>query len=71
MFELAKILTAIQITNIGSWSWDMLKNSITWSDNLCQMHGIMPNEFDGKIETPMSFIHPKIILGLTIPGGHG
>ena len=31
---------AQRIANLGSWSWDIVKNRITWSDQLCDIYGI-------------------------------
>ncbi len=49
---------AQRIANMGSWVWDLKTNAVTWSDHLCLMHGVRPEEFDGKFDTVMSFTHP-------------
>ncbi len=36
----------------------MNTNTIIWSENLCRLHGIEPQDFDGKYETVLNLIHP-------------
>ncbi len=43
---------------MGSWRWDLKSKEIIWSDNLCRLHGIEPDKFDGKSATVRKFIHP-------------
>ena len=50
---------AQRIANMGSWIWDLKTNIVVWADNLYHIHGIERRDFDGKIETVMSFIHPN------------
>ncbi|MFC1736351.1 PAS domain S-box protein [Candidatus Hydrogenedentota bacterium] len=45
--------------NMGSWTWDLKTNDVTWSDNLCLMHGITLREFDGQFNTILSLVHPE------------
>ncbi|MCP4723598.1 MAG: PAS domain S-box protein, partial [bacterium] len=49
---------AQNVANMGSWVWDLKTNFVTWSDNLCRIHGMKPEEFDGTFETATSLIHP-------------
>ncbi|MCP4706175.1 MAG: PAS domain S-box protein [candidate division Zixibacteria bacterium] len=49
---------AQQIADMGSWSWHLKTNDITWSDNLCRIHELEPDEFDGQFETVMSLTYP-------------
>jgi PAS domain S-box-containing protein len=44
--------------NLGSWSWDLKTQKVIWSDNLCRIHDIKVDEFDGTIENARKFIHP-------------
>ncbi len=44
--------------NIGSWQWDIKTNMIEWSENLCRIHGIEPEDFDGTDENARKFLHP-------------
>jgi PAS domain S-box-containing protein len=49
---------AQRIAKMGSWIWDLPTNWLSWSDNMCLIHGIEPSEFDGSFETFTSLIHP-------------
>ena len=44
--------------NMGSWRWDVETREVVWSDNICRLHGIGTDEFDGSLEMAMKFIHP-------------
>ena len=46
------------VGNVGSWNWITETNEVQWSDNLCRIHGLQPEEFDGTFETASSFYHP-------------
>jgi len=47
-----------EVARIGSFEWDVLNNVVFWSDGLCKIYGIKPEDFDGKLETVMAFMHP-------------
>ncbi|MDM8555944.1 response regulator [Desulfococcaceae bacterium HSG7] len=42
----------------GSWRWNIKTNKVNWSNNLCRLHGIEPEDFDFTFETAIRFIHP-------------
>ncbi len=46
-------LTAERTAKAGSWRWELPTNTVTWSENLCRLHGIEPEDFDGEFETVM------------------
>ncbi|MCP4726586.1 MAG: PAS domain S-box protein [bacterium] len=54
----ANLKEAQNTANMGSWAWELKTNIVTWSDNLCLIHGMKPEEFDGTFETATSLIHP-------------
>ena len=41
----------------GSWKWILETNEVHWSDNLCRLNGIEPEQYDGTLEMSMSYIH--------------
>ena len=49
---------AQRLANLGSWSWDVVNNRVTWSDQLYYIYGIAPGQFDGTVNEFLSFIHP-------------
>ena len=48
-----------RITNVGHWNWDMLRNKITWSNQLFSIFGQVPGEFGANYEALMEIIHPE------------
>lgn len=42
---------------IGIWEWDLQSGKLVWSPEICRMHGIEPENFDGKYESWMESIH--------------
>ncbi|HET7910928.1 MAG TPA: MASE1 domain-containing protein, partial [Pseudolabrys sp.] len=49
---------AQRLANLGSWSWDVVKNRITWSDRLHGIYGLAPSEFGGTFADFLTLIHP-------------
>lgn len=48
---------AQRCVGIGIWEWDLESGRLSWSDEVCRMHGMEPSAFDGKYETWMESIH--------------
>ncbi len=48
-----------EITNVGHWSWDMVRNKITWSNQLFNIFGQVPDEFEATYEALLEIIHPE------------
>ena len=48
---------AQQIAHIGSWSWDLESNEITWSDERYRIVGLRPQETPMTAERAASYIH--------------
>ncbi len=49
---------AQRIAIMGSWTWDLESNDVSWSNNMCLIHGLEPGTFDRQFDTVMSLIHP-------------
>lgn len=41
-----ELLEAQHVAHVGSWSWDVTKDEITWSDELFCIYGVDPQSFD-------------------------
>ncbi len=55
-----KILNkAQQIAHIGSWHFDIRKNSIVWSDETYRIFGLTPNSFGATYEAFLERVHPE------------
>ena len=46
------------ITHVGSWSWDVKTDRVSWSDELYRIYGIAPEEFTGTLAGYLSRVHP-------------
>ncbi|MBI4128865.1 MAG: PAS domain S-box protein [Parcubacteria group bacterium] len=49
---------AEKIAHVGSWSWDVASNTVTWSDELCRIYGVNPAEFSGTYEAFLARVYP-------------
>ena len=52
------LMEAQRLANLGSWRWDILANTITWSEQLYEIYGIRPGQFKGTLQEFVAFIHP-------------
>lgn len=53
-----QLAEAQEVTQLGSWSWDVERDHITWSDQLYRIYGLDPQEFDPNFEGYVEHIHP-------------
>ncbi len=53
-----RLLAAQKLGRIGHWELDMRLNRLTWSDELHDLFGLKPGEFDGEHDTFMKMVHP-------------
>ena len=49
---------AQRLANLGSWSWDIKRDRLQWSDQLFEIYGISRKDFAGTIDQFLSFVHP-------------
>lgn len=47
------------LTHIGNWSWDLILDKITWSDELYHIYGLDEGSREISLKKFMSVIHPK------------
>ena len=45
-------------THIGSWTWDIKADKVTWSDEMYRVYGLEPQSEEVNYETYLSHIHP-------------
>lgn len=50
---------AQQIGHLGSWEWDIVKNSLHWSDELCRIYGIDPENQPDSYDEYLQYLHPE------------
>ena len=53
-----RLLAAQKLGRIGHWELDMRSNRLTWSDELHDLFGLNPGDFDGEHTTFLKMIHP-------------
>ncbi|MBZ5525247.1 MAG: GAF domain-containing protein [Acidobacteriia bacterium] len=53
------IQLAQRCVGIGIWEWDLQSGALSWSSEICRLHGIAPENFDGHYESWMESIHPE------------
>lgn len=53
-----RLLAAQKLGRIGHWELDMRLNRLNWSDELHDLFGLTPGEFDGNHDTFMQMVHP-------------
>ena len=49
---------AQQIAHLGSWSLDLISNTLEWSDEIYRIFGVQPQEFSATYEAFLDTIHP-------------
>jgi PAS domain S-box-containing protein len=52
------LMEAQRLANLGSWSWDVVKNTISWSEQLFDIYGLRADQFKGTLNEFVGFIHP-------------
>ncbi|MDC4205262.1 MAG: PAS domain S-box protein [Candidatus Manganitrophus sp.] len=50
---------AQRLAQLGSWSWDLLTDTVTWSDELYSICGVDPKQFIPCYRTLLQLIHPE------------
>jgi PAS domain S-box-containing protein len=48
---------AQRLANLGSWSWDIRENRITWSDELIDIYGVTRETAPSNVEGFVAFLH--------------
>ncbi|HWB87341.1 MAG TPA: GAF domain-containing protein [Bryobacteraceae bacterium] len=53
-----RLRMALDAGRMGIWDWNIVTGDLQWTENLVPLHGFLPGEFDGRLETFISVIHP-------------
>src|SRR3712207_9196793 len=43
---------------LGTWDWDLVGQTVQWSENLERLHGVAPGAFDRTFASYERHIHP-------------
>jgi PAS domain S-box-containing protein len=54
-----RLALAQQIAHLGSWELDLIKNRLSWSDEVYRIFGFEPQEFGATYEAFLDAVHPE------------
>lgn len=52
-----RISTATRASQVGIWDWDIVKNIISWDDQMYLLYGLNKNDFEGAYEAWINGLH--------------
>lgn len=55
----ALLAEAQQVAHIGSWNWEVVHDTITWSDEHFRIFGLRPQEMEMTFDRVLRLIHPE------------
>ena len=50
---------AEQMAHLGFWVWDIARNHVSWSDELCRIYGIEADQAEASFESYLDRVHPQ------------
>jgi len=53
------LANAQRIAQLGNWDWDIISNTLYWSDEIYRIFGISKQEFGASYDAFLEFIHPE------------
>ncbi len=54
----ASLAEAQRIAHLGTWDWDLASGRAWWSDEMCRIFGVAPDDFGRTFENSLKCIHP-------------
>lgn len=55
----AQLAEAQALSHIGSWTWDIQSDRVSWSDELFRIYGLAPDAFSASFQGYISRVHPE------------
>ena len=55
------LLEAQQLANLGSWTWDIQRGTVSWSEQIFEIYGAEPADFGGTTRITSNACIPKIV----------
>lgn len=53
-----QLARARELARMGSWSWDIQQDRVTWSDEMYGIYGLSPKTFPGTVAGFLERVHP-------------
>ncbi len=54
----ANLIKAQQIAKLGYWEWRTVENRLLWSDEVCRIFGLSPEQVPSSYEAFLEYVHP-------------
>ncbi len=54
-----QLVEAQALARLGSWEWSVGADAIEWSEELCRIYGVDPDEHPASLEDFIAFVHPQ------------
>jgi diguanylate cyclase (GGDEF)-like protein/PAS domain S-box-containing protein len=55
----ARLAEAERVAGVGSWDWDLVTDTITWSEGLHEILGLSPEEVSESDRSFLAMVHPE------------
>ena len=55
----ANLTEAQRIAHLGNWEWDVINNTVNWSDEMYRIFGYAPQQIDASYEAFLNAVHPE------------
>lgn len=55
----ASLAAAQRIAHLGNWDWDIVKNTLHWSDEIYRIFGLTVQEFAATYDAFLNSVHPE------------
>jgi PAS domain S-box-containing protein len=53
----SRLVEAQRIAHLGNWDWDIVKNTLWWSDEVYRIFGLQPQQFGATYEAFLCHVH--------------
>jgi PAS domain S-box-containing protein len=53
----SRLVEAQRMAHVGNWDWDIIENTLWWSDEVYRIFGLEPQEFGATYEAFLSCVH--------------
>jgi PAS domain S-box-containing protein len=54
----ASLAEAQDVGRVGSWEWDLVRDALTWSDEMYRIFGVARQDFEPSLKTSLAAMHP-------------